>query len=193
MLNRRSGVAEVVIPPRSQLAGDRVFPGMVTESGDLAVLAVRRRGDDIGATALVEGDTLLLQGTWAALDRDLDDPEVLVVDAPELVRRQAVPLGPGAKTGAGRARRDGARAGDGRDPARGRRAAGGERDDRAARADGRAGAARRVVDDGRARRRDDVAVDGDGRHGRGGAARRRAGGRSSATSGRTRCCSGCSS
>ena len=30
-MTRRSGVAEVVIPPRSALAGDRVFPGMVTD------------------------------------------------------------------------------------------------------------------------------------------------------------------
>ena len=73
LLNRRSGVAEVVIPPRSALAGDRVFPGMVTESGDLVVLAVQRRGEDVGAVALHEGDTLLLQGTWAALDRGLDE------------------------------------------------------------------------------------------------------------------------
>jgi di/tricarboxylate transporter len=40
---------------------------------------------------------MLLQGTWKALDVHLNDPEVLVVDSPELVRRQAVPLGAGAK------------------------------------------------------------------------------------------------
>ena len=50
-----------------------------------------------GETTLAVGDTLLLQGTWGALEEHLDDPDVLVVDAPELVRRQAVPLGPGAK------------------------------------------------------------------------------------------------
>ena len=72
---------------------------MITASGDLAILAVQRGGDDTGPgeTVLAEGDTLLLQGTWAALDSNLDDPEVLVVDAPELVRRQAVPLGAGAR------------------------------------------------------------------------------------------------
>ena len=76
LMTRRSGVAEVVIPPRSALAGDRVFPGMITESGDLAILAVQRGGDDTGPgeTVLAEGDTLLLQGTWAALDANLDDP-----------------------------------------------------------------------------------------------------------------------
>jgi di/tricarboxylate transporter len=97
LLTRSSGVAEVVIPPRSELVGQVVFPGMVTESGDLVVLAVQRKEEDLpGETELAVGDTLLLQGTWGALGYHLDDPDVLVVDAPERVRRQAVPLGPGA-------------------------------------------------------------------------------------------------
>lgn len=105
LFNRRSGLAEVVIPPRSGLIGQTVFPGMVTESGDLIVLAVQRGAGEApstGATksagvALQAGDTMLLQGTWKALDTHLDDPDVLVVSSPELVRRQAVPMGPGAK------------------------------------------------------------------------------------------------
>jgi di/tricarboxylate transporter len=74
-----------------------VFSGMGTASGDLVILSVQRQGEDVGPgeVALAEGDTLLLQGTWAALDENLDD--VLVVDPPELVRRQAVPLGAGAR------------------------------------------------------------------------------------------------
>lgn len=44
---------------------------------------------------------LLLQGDWDALDENLEDPEVLVIDRPDLVRRQAVPLGPGAKRAIG--------------------------------------------------------------------------------------------
>src|SRR5262249_35853029 len=95
LLTRRSGAAEVVIPPRSDAIGQRVFPGMVTESGDLVVLAVQRKGEDQGPdeTVLAAGDALLLQGTWAALDRRLDEPDLLAVDSPALVRRQAVPLG----------------------------------------------------------------------------------------------------
>jgi di/tricarboxylate transporter len=98
LVTRRSGVAEVVIPPRSELAGTVVFPGMVTDSGDLVILAVRRAGETLGPgeTELAEGDVLLLRGTWAALDEQLEDPGVLVVHPPALVRRQAVPLGPGA-------------------------------------------------------------------------------------------------
>ena len=106
LFNRHSGLAEVVIPPRSGLIGQKVFPGMVTDSGDLIILAVQRGGAEIaaasasgdaGGIALQAGDTMLLQGTWKALDIHLDDPDVLVVSSPELVRRQAVPMGPGAR------------------------------------------------------------------------------------------------
>ena len=106
LFNRSSGLAEVVIPPRSGLIGQNVFPGMVTESGDLIVLAVQRAGAEVvaanatrdaGGIVLQAGDTMLLQGTWKALDRHLKDPDVLVVNSPELVRRQAVPMGPGAR------------------------------------------------------------------------------------------------
>ena len=99
LFNRSSGLAEVVIPPRSALVGREVFPGMVTESGDLLILAVQRRGEDLGPGKVVleVGDSMLLQGTWTALDKHLADPEVLVVDSPDLVRRQAVPMGRGAK------------------------------------------------------------------------------------------------
>ena len=82
------------------MIGEKVFPGMVTESGDLVVIAVQRQGEDLGTTgavALEAGDTLLLQGTWKALDVQLNDPDVLVVNSPDVVRRQAVPLGQGAK------------------------------------------------------------------------------------------------
>jgi di/tricarboxylate transporter len=104
LFNRNSGLAEVVVAPRSGLIGASVFPGMVTESGDLIILAVQRGGVDITPDTnkespgirLQAGDTMLLQGTWKALDIRLNDPDVLVVNSPELVRRQAVPLGQGA-------------------------------------------------------------------------------------------------
>ena len=100
LFTRDSGLAEVVIPPRSRLIGKPVFPGMVTESGDLVILAVQRRDEDMGPGehTLAAGDSLLLQGTWKALDEHLDDPDVLVVDSPEVVRRQAVPMGAGSYT-----------------------------------------------------------------------------------------------
>jgi di/tricarboxylate transporter len=100
LLTRELGVVEVVIPPRSQVVGEHVFPGMMTSSGDFVVLAIQRQGDDLGLDPirLRVGDTMLLQGTWGALARDLDsEGEVLVVDRPSEVRRQAVPMGPGSR------------------------------------------------------------------------------------------------
>jgi di/tricarboxylate transporter len=99
LFSRASGLAEVVIPPRSALIGRTVFPGMVAADGDLVVLALQRAGEDAepGETVLQAGDTLLLQGTWKALDTKLAVPDVLVVDSPDLVRRQAVPMGAGAR------------------------------------------------------------------------------------------------
>ncbi len=98
LVNRTSGLAEVLIPPRSPLIGRRFYPGMVTDSGDMVVLAIQRRGEDLPPQAtLSAGDTLLLQGSWDTLDRRLDPARVLVVDQPDVVRRQAVPLGEGAR------------------------------------------------------------------------------------------------
>jgi di/tricarboxylate transporter len=62
------------------------------------ILAVQRKGQDQGPgeTVLAAGDALLVQGSWADLEQQIDaDPGVLAVDPPDLVRRQ-VPLGPGA-------------------------------------------------------------------------------------------------
>jgi di/tricarboxylate transporter len=99
LFSRDTGVAEVVVPPRSPLVGARMFPGMVTPSGDLVVLALQRQGEDLppGEHALAPGDVLLLEGSWSALDEHLGDPEVLVVDTPDAIRRQVVPLGAGAR------------------------------------------------------------------------------------------------
>lgn len=100
LITRESGAAEVVIAPRSSMIGETVFPGMSTESGDLVVLAVQRRGEDRGPgeTVLASGDVLLVQGEWADLEEQIAaDPGVLPVDEPNLIRRQAVPLGIGAK------------------------------------------------------------------------------------------------
>jgi di/tricarboxylate transporter len=100
LLGRELGVVEVVIPPRSQILGEHVFPGMVTSSGDFVVLAIQRQGEDVGVDPiqLEVGDTMLLQGTWDALDRGLDGTdEVLVVDRASDIRRQTVPMGPGSR------------------------------------------------------------------------------------------------
>jgi len=103
LFNRNSGLAEIVIPPRSKLIGQSVFAGMAALDGDLLLLGVQRSGEDVTQWphVLASGDHLLLQGTWQALDKHLADPQVLVVDSPEVVRRQAVPLAAGAKEAIG--------------------------------------------------------------------------------------------
>ncbi len=98
LLNSSTGLAEIVIPARSTLVGQTASAGTTTDKGNLTILAVQRGGDDVGknATQLRAGDHLLLSGTWEALDKRLADPDMLVVDAPEAVRRQAVGLGRGS-------------------------------------------------------------------------------------------------
>jgi hypothetical protein len=49
----------VIIPPRSALIGETVFPGEVTESGDLVILGVQPGAELPGETTLAAGDTLL--------------------------------------------------------------------------------------------------------------------------------------
>lgn len=96
LINREAGVAEVVIPPRSELEGTRVFPGMTGWNG-LTVLSVRRHNNDRGLqiTELEPGDMVLVHGLWRAVD-GLTDNDVLVVESADEVRRQTVPLGAGA-------------------------------------------------------------------------------------------------
>lgn len=93
LLGREAGVAEIVVPPRSTLVGTRVFPGYA-ESG-VVVLAVSHRGRDTGLTptTLAEGDTLLVNGPWERIEALDASRNVLVVDSPDLIRRQAVALG----------------------------------------------------------------------------------------------------
>jgi di/tricarboxylate transporter len=99
LINRMAGVAEAVIPQRSPMIGVQVFPGMVTARGDLAVMAVQRRGEDMmGQVTLEAGDHLLVQGSWSALRRNEGRAGVLLVDRPDTVRRQLVPLGAGARS-----------------------------------------------------------------------------------------------
>ena len=96
LLGREVGVAELVVRPRSRVIGEVVFAGLV-RSG-VTVLGVRRLGKDRGGDhlALAEGDSLLVHGPWPYVEAFAADDDVLIVDSPELVRRQTVALGPKA-------------------------------------------------------------------------------------------------
>jgi di/tricarboxylate transporter len=100
LFTRSFGASEVIVPPRSPMIGQRAYPGMQTDSGELVVVALlrdERRIDDSNAR-IAAGDTLLVRGTWQALSEQIDaDDDVVVIDPPDVVRRQVVPLGLGAK------------------------------------------------------------------------------------------------
>ena len=201
LFNRRSGLAEVVIPPRSGLIGQTVFPGMVTESGDLIILAVQRAGAELAAAGAARdagGDRAAgrrhdaAAGNMEGARRPSDDPDVLVVNSPELVRRQAVPMGPGARQAVAILVAMVVLLATGIVPpaVAGLLAAG------AIVLSGimtrRAGLSRDRLDDGDSRRRDDAAVDCDGRDGRREADGRRVSSPSSATPVRSPCSPACS-
>ena len=97
LVSTEMGVAEVVIPPRSPLVGETVYPGML-RGADVVILAIRRLGRDLGPvhTKLADGDSLLVHGAWPAIEELASQRDVLVVDSPDIVRRQVVPLGSAA-------------------------------------------------------------------------------------------------
>ena len=99
LISREVGVAELIVPPRSPLVGETMFPGMA-RSADLVILGIRRRGRERGAepTVVEEGDSLLVHGSWDAVDALVEHRDVLVVNSPDLIRRQTVPLGAKAGT-----------------------------------------------------------------------------------------------
>ncbi|GEK87245.1 SLC13 family permease [Microbacterium aerolatum] len=98
LVGTANGVTEVLVAPRSSLIGTHVFPGMVSPSGDLVIVAARRGGEILRgrSTTLEAGDQLLLSGSWEDLRRHTSGPDVIVVDTPDELRR-TVPLGRGAR------------------------------------------------------------------------------------------------
>jgi di/tricarboxylate transporter len=94
--DRDSGLAEIVIPPRSPFLGEHVTVGMVSETGDFVVAALQRGGESADVLDLLPGDIVVARGRWEGLDATADRPGLLVIDHPDQVRRQAVPFGRGA-------------------------------------------------------------------------------------------------
>ena len=93
VIPEQSGLAEVIVAPRSMLIGQPLFAGLMR--GGVTVLAARRGGREIGASTLraAEGDVLLVHGEWDAIFRLEDDDDVVLVDCPAEMRRQMSPLG----------------------------------------------------------------------------------------------------
>jgi di/tricarboxylate transporter len=98
LFGRSYGATELLVPPRSPVIGERLRPGMQTHGGALTVVSVLRNEAPVADVALAAGDVVLVRGTWQALSREVDDDDdVLAVNPPDLIRRQTVPLGVGAR------------------------------------------------------------------------------------------------
>lgn len=69
LLNREVGVAEILLPPRSQLVGRTLVQVHFGSLYKLSVLGIHRPGLleklDLKSTVLQFGDTLLVQGAWS--------------------------------------------------------------------------------------------------------------------------------
>jgi di/tricarboxylate transporter len=95
----RSGIAEVVIPPNSDMIGKTLSEVRLRQSLGLNVLAIHRAGDTLREglrnIALQAGDTLILHSTWdnlAAVDKKHQEFVVLTTDYPhEELRPHKVP------------------------------------------------------------------------------------------------------
>ena len=117
-VRRRRGRDPAALGADRRDASSRAWsPRAATSSCSRSSARARTR---TGETVLAVGDTLLLQGTWDALDEHLDDPDVLVVDAPDARPAAGGAARPGREARARRPRRDGR-------PARDRRRAAGRR------------------------------------------------------------------
>lgn len=99
LLTRETGVVEVVVPPRSRFVGEKARPGQVPSDAGFVILAIQRQGADHGPgeVTLQVGDVLLLEGPWDALETVTTNRDALLVDSPDVIRRQTVPLGARSK------------------------------------------------------------------------------------------------
>lgn len=81
----RSGVAEVVIPPGSQLIGKSARDVWLRKTYGLAMVALHREGETMGAGEGIRdlpfqaGDTLVVHTLWTNLDRIAKDKNFVVV------------------------------------------------------------------------------------------------------------------
>ncbi len=81
----RSGVAEVVIPPGSQLIGKSARDVWLRKTYGLAMVALHREGETMGAGEGIRdlpfqaGDTLVVHTLWTNLDRIAKDKNFIVV------------------------------------------------------------------------------------------------------------------
>ena len=97
LLSQEVGVAEVILTPRSQYAGQTLAQAQLGDKFQVQVITVRR-GDTLlprKDTSLQFGDSLLVRGKWEDIERiDHEAENFVVVGEPQAMARQVVDLTP---------------------------------------------------------------------------------------------------
>jgi di/tricarboxylate transporter len=97
LLSQEIGVAEVILPQRSDYAGRTLAVSQLAEKFDIQVITLRR-GDKVlprKDTQLRFGDALLVRGKWSAIERlRRETRNFVVVGEPDALSKQVVQLTP---------------------------------------------------------------------------------------------------
>jgi di/tricarboxylate transporter len=94
LISSDMGMVELVLTPRSRLAGHTLAEMRFRDRHDVTVIAIMRLGEplhaDVAHTELRFGDTLLAQGTWSKIDLLRQEArDFVVVDQPrEMIEAQ---------------------------------------------------------------------------------------------------------
>jgi len=97
LLNSEAGLAEIIIAPRSEYAGQTLEESRFSEKNKLQVVSIRRNGRVLPdrKSRIRFGDSLLVRGTWAAVEKiRSEERNFVVVGNPEIMARQVVELTP---------------------------------------------------------------------------------------------------
>lgn len=97
LLTSEAGIAEIIIAPRSDYAGQTLTESRFSEKYKLRVMSIKRSGKVLprSDTPLEFGDCLLVRGTWGAVEKmRKEDTNFVVVGNPEIIARQVVDLTP---------------------------------------------------------------------------------------------------
>ena len=97
LLNSEAGLAEIIIAPRSEYAGQTLEKSRFSEKNKLQVVSIRRNGKVLPdrKSPIRFGDSLLVRGTWAAVEKlRSEERNFVVVGNPEIMARQVVELTP---------------------------------------------------------------------------------------------------
>ncbi len=97
LLSQEIGVAEVILPQRSDYAGRTLAVSQLADKFDVQVITLRR-GDKVlprKDTQLRFGDALLVRGKWSAIERlRRETRNFVVVGEPDALSKQVVQLTP---------------------------------------------------------------------------------------------------